>query len=142
MSQDEIVLKWNNFQSHISTTFENILKQKAYSDVTLVCDDGPQLLAHKLVLSACSPVLGSILHNNPHHHPLLYMKGVKQQQMKAVLQFMYLGEVSVNQDRIQAFLDLTKEFQMKELNEGYSDTKEVWKNMHLRYTFFFYHTLI
>jgi hypothetical protein len=41
------------------------------------CEDG-QLGAHKAVLSAGSPLFRQILRQNPHAHPLLYLRGLKQ----------------------------------------------------------------
>ncbi len=45
--------------------------------VSTACEDG-QLGAHKAVLSAGSPLFRQILRQNPHAHPLLYLRGLKQ----------------------------------------------------------------
>jgi hypothetical protein len=79
MSQETFCLKWKTYGAHLTTVFTDLFNQNIFSDVTLVSDDQTQLPAHKIVLSACSPVLGNILLSNPHSHPLIYLRGVKQQ---------------------------------------------------------------
>ena len=73
-------------------------------DVTLVSDDKKQIQAHKFVLSACSPMLKNLLVKNVHPQPLIYMRGVGQEQLGYILQFMYQGEVSLGQDKVEMFL--------------------------------------
>ena len=85
-----------SFESNISNSFRELRDDKDFFEVTLACDDH-QLEAHKVILSACSPFFRSFLKKNPHPHPLLYMKGVKYEDILLVLNFMYHGEVSVAQ---------------------------------------------
>ena len=66
--------------------------ENGYSDVTLVSDDMTEFQAHKFVLGACSPVLKNLLFTNPHPHPLLFLRGVRQQELETILQIMYLGD--------------------------------------------------
>ena len=90
------------------------MNEHVFSDVTLGCDDQTHLQADKIVLSACSPFFRKILLNNPNQHPLIYSRGVKQQEMQAILQFMYLGEANIFQGRINQFKIIAKEFELKE----------------------------
>ena len=76
MTQQTLEFKWETFRDHLVDTFKDLFNKEEFADVTLVCDDQTQLLTHKVVLGACSPVLNNILMNNPHTHPLLYMRGV------------------------------------------------------------------
>ena len=43
----------------------------------------------KVIISACSPFFRNVLRQNPHQHPLLYMKGVRYTDLQSVLNFMY-----------------------------------------------------
>ena len=124
MSQETFSLNWKTHEAHIKKSFQNLLYEHIFSDVTLVCDDQTQLQAHKIVLSACSPVLRKILLNNPHQHPLIYLRGVKQQEMQAILQFMYLGEANIFQGRINQFMIIAKEFELKEISKECLDEDE------------------
>ena len=72
--------------------FKDLYEEEKHFDVTLVCDDQTQFKAHKIVLSACSPVFKKIIDNNPSQHPLIYLRGIQSYEMESILQFMYLGE--------------------------------------------------
>ena len=88
MAEETFCLKWKTFPAHLAYSFKDIVTEGHFTDVTLVTDDQIQIPAHKIVLSACSPVLKSLLLNNPDSHPLVYLWGVKQQEY--ILQFMSL----------------------------------------------------
>ena len=62
---DKYTLNWNTFTDHLQLMFKDLYEQDKYSDVTLVCDDQTQFKAHKIVLSACSPVFKKIIDSNP-----------------------------------------------------------------------------
>jgi hypothetical protein len=44
-------LKWNNYQSNVTTTFKELLEVEDFVDITLMAEGGA-LRAHKVVLSA------------------------------------------------------------------------------------------
>ena len=73
MASEKFCLRWNDFESNISTAFRELRDDKDFFDVTLACDD-EQIQAHKVILSACSPFFWGVLRRNPHAHPLLYLK--------------------------------------------------------------------
>ena len=51
---EKFSLKWNDFHSNVSKSFEMLRNEEYLQDVTLVSDDDFQVKAHKLVLSASS----------------------------------------------------------------------------------------
>ena len=102
-SSEKFCLRWNDFESNISGSLRELREEKDFFDVTLACEDN-QLQAHKVIVSACSPLFRDILRRNPHQHPLVYLKGVKNKELHAVLNFMYQGEVNVAQDDLNTFL--------------------------------------
>jgi len=75
------------------------------------------VLAHKVILSACSPYFRSILARHPHQHPLLFLRGVRQQDLANILDFMYHGEVNVAQEELNTFLAIAEELQVKGLTQ-------------------------
>ena len=79
MSQDSVSLQWESYEAHHKSNY--ICDRGLFSDVTLVCDDQTEFQAHNIVINAFSPILGQVLLNNPHPYPLLYMRGVKQEDM-------------------------------------------------------------
>ena len=71
--------------------------------VTLVCDDRKQFKAHKVVLSACSSFFKNILHDLPENSSVIYLTGIQHQEMESILEFMYLGVATFNQERKNEF---------------------------------------
>ena len=122
MGTEKFCLKWNDFEANISHAFRDIRDAKDFLDVTLVCEEDEQLLAHKVILSACSPFFRKILQRNPHQHPLLYLKGVKYADLQSVLNFMYHGEVNVAQDELNSFLAVAEELKVKGLTQNNSSS--------------------
>ena len=116
MSADKFCLRWNDFESNVSSAFRDLRKEEDFFDVTLACEDS-QMKAHKVILSACSPFFKTILRRNPHHHPLLYLKGVRSIELGNVLSFMYQGEVNVAQESLNTFLSVAEELQVKGLTQ-------------------------
>ena len=58
-NEEKFCLKWNDFESNISSSFKDIKDEKDFMDVTLACEES-QVTAHKVVLSACSPFFRSV----------------------------------------------------------------------------------
>ena len=116
-SAEKFCLRWNDFESNISVAFRELREEKDFFDVTLACEDS-QVSAHKVILSACSPFFRNVLRKNPHQHPLLYLKGVKYQEMLSVLNFMYQGEVNVAQEELNSFLAVAEELRVKGLTQN------------------------
>jgi len=117
MASEKFCLRWNDFESNISTAFRELRDDKDFFDVTLACN-GDQIQAHKVILSACSPFFRNILRRNPHQHPLLYLKGVKYSDLQSVLNFMYHGEVNVAQEELNSFLAVAEELSVKGLTQN------------------------
>ena len=112
-------LRWNNHQHNLLSVFEDLLHHEAFVDVTLACD-GLQLKAHKMVLSACSPYFQSMLYGTPDRHPIVFLRDVRYHEMKALLEFMYRGEVSVDQENLSSLLKVAEGLKIK----GLADVNE------------------
>ena len=108
-------LKTEKYSDHLVGAFKDF--RENFADVTLVCDDLVQISAHKVVLSAYSPVLKTILMNNPQSHPILFLKGIEETDLQAMLKFIYFGETQVCENRINKFVSLAIDFKMKEITE-------------------------
>jgi len=131
-SSDNFCLRWNDFESNISTSFRELRDDSEFFDVTLCCDNGTDLVqAHKVILAACSPLFRKILaHQKNQQNPLLYLKGIRLKELQAVLNFMYHGEVNVAQDSLNNFLAVAEELAVKGLttdSQGSSNAPEARK---------------
>lgn len=103
--------------------FENLLTTEALVDVTLACD-GLSLKAHKMVLSACSPFFQSLFLENPCKHPIVIMKDMRYCDLKAIIDFMYRGEVNVSHDQLSALLKTAETLKVKGLAEVTGENRQ------------------
>uniref|UniRef100_T1JEK0 BTB domain-containing protein n=1 Tax=Strigamia maritima TaxID=126957 RepID=T1JEK0_STRMM len=115
-SETQFCLRWNNHQLNMLTVFENLLQSQILVDVTLACD-GLTLRAHKMVLSACSPYFQTIFTENPCKHPIVILKDVSANELQALLDFMYKGEVNVSQEKLSSLLKTADYLKIKGLSE-------------------------
>ena len=70
-------LSWEEFDNNTSNTFKQLFVDQHFMNVTLACDDGKQIEAHKVILSSSSTFFKRVLTKIPHQHPYIYLKGVK-----------------------------------------------------------------
>nr|BCX71441.1 broad protein isoform ZFa [Pseudothemis zonata] len=96
-------LRWNNYQSSITSAFENLRDDEDFVDVTLACE-GKSLKAHRVVLSACSPYFRELLKSTPCKHPVIVLQDVAFADLHALVEFIYHGEVNVHQRSLTSFL--------------------------------------
>ncbi|XP_077555467.1 uncharacterized protein LOC144169907 isoform X5 [Haemaphysalis longicornis] len=122
MGSQQFCLKWNNHQSNMLAVFEQLLSNEALVDVTLACE-GLSLKAHKMVLSACSPFFQALFVENPCKHPIVILKDMRYMDLKAIVEFMYRGEVNVSQDQLSALLKTAETLKVKGLAEVTGENK-------------------
>ncbi|XP_036318108.1 broad-complex core protein isoforms 1/2/3/4/5 [Rhagoletis pomonella] len=96
-------LRWNNYQSSITSAFENLRDDEDFVDVTLACE-GRSIKAHRVVLSACSPYFRDLLKSTPCKHPVILLQDVNFLDLHSLVEFIYHGEVNVHQKSLQSFL--------------------------------------
>ena len=120
---ERLCLQWNDFRENVSSAFGDLREDKEFTDVTLACEDGQQVEAHKVVLIASSPFFLNILKRNKHSHPLIYMR-VKFENLTTMIDFFHHGGANVFQENLDPFLALAEELQLKGLR-GNQTEKEV-----------------
>ncbi|XP_058975487.1 protein bric-a-brac 1 isoform X3 [Musca domestica] len=112
--QQQFCLRWNNYQSNLTSVFDQLLQTEAFVDVTLACD-GRSIKAHKMVLSACSPYFQTLFSTTPCQHPIVIMRDVNWPELKAIVDFMYKGEINVSQDQIGPLLRIAEMLKVRGL---------------------------
>merc|ERR1712129_510440 len=111
----KLCLKWNDFQENAISAFGILREDREFADVTLACEDGQQVEAHKVILASSSPFFLNLLRRNKHPHPLIYMRGLKSEDLVSMIDFLYLGEANVYQENLEPFLAVAEELQLKGL---------------------------
>ena len=93
--QEKFCVKWNDFQDNISSSFRFLRRDGDFADVTLACEDGKTIEAHKIILSSSSYFFQKILRKNQPPRPLIFMRGLRSEELESLLDFCYFGEASV-----------------------------------------------
>ena len=113
MISGRIRLDWKQFSETAEKAFKDAALSGDFSDVTLAGDDGQFVEAHRLVLSSASTVLRMILLKIPYKsHPFLYMKGMSIKDISLLLKFVYTGEVTLEKESLDNFLENANELQI------------------------------
>ena len=114
-TSEKLCLKWKDFQANTTKAFGLMWEDSDFSDVTLACDDGKQIRAHKLVLASSSEFFHNLLKTNQHSHPFIFMRGIKIEDLICIVDYIYHGEVKIHQDNLDTFLTIAKELSLKGL---------------------------
>jgi len=127
-SEDKYRLKWESTTKPVDLQdiFQTLRNNEELFDVSLGCstkDGGTvQVMAHKLVLSAYSPVMKDLMtHLQGKNEPFVYLKGISQENLSCILDFMYNGLVDIPKSNLNQFLEDAQELQIKGLkvsNDG------------------------
>ncbi|XP_014297519.1 probable serine/threonine-protein kinase MARK-A isoform X1 [Microplitis demolitor] len=115
-SEQHYCLRWNNHHANMITVFQELYQNGALTDVTIGLSDGLLVECHKLVLAACSSYFRKILQNLNRPRALILVN-VKYYQMKAILEYMYHGEVSVTTEELPALLEIANYLKIKGLTD-------------------------
>ena len=111
---EKYCLKWNDFNSNVSKSFIKLRNENEFFDVALVSDDQKLISAHKVVLSASSEYFKNILKQQKHPNPLLCLEGISSTELNDILDYVYHGEVNINQEDLDRFLKIAERLKLFE----------------------------
>ena len=107
---EKLCLQWDDFKDNTVAAFGRNRGDEDFADVTLVCEDGQEVGAHRVILAASSPFFDGILRRNKKHpHPLIYMRGVSFEELLPIVDFLYFGVTNVCQEDLDSFLRIAGE---------------------------------
>ena len=115
MANTQHEVYWDSYSNHLGAMLQELRRTEELSDVTLFCDDKTQFRVHKVILATSSPVLKTIVNELPSTNSVIYLRGIKNEEMEAILDYIYLGAVTVEQNKIDGFLQFARSL---ELNVG------------------------
>ena len=121
---EKFSLKWNDFHSNVSKSFGLFRSEEYLHDVRLMTEDFYEVSAHRLVLSACSEYFRNIFKNSKKQDTLICLDGVTSEDIKNVLDYIYLGEAQIYQDQLDRFLSVAEKLKLEGLlSQGEEETK-------------------
>merc|ERR1712112_71348 len=126
-SNEKFTLRWSQFEETTKESLKSLHGNDHLCDVALLSADDQDIKAHKVVLAGSSPYFDRVLKANPNDHPLLFMNGINMDVLKAIVAFIYLGEVQVEQDNLEAFMAGATELEVKGLQR--EDVGELDENV-------------
>ena len=120
---EDFRLKWNDHHSVFFSTAESLCQGDFLTDVTLTCGS-KEFSAHKLVLSVCSTYFSQLFASKSDpkkrrpadNAAIVYLKDVDPRHMELLLNYMYRGEINVEESELMGLLATAKGLQIKGLN--------------------------
>ena len=125
MHQEKYNLTWHSYSDHLKSMMKELMMNEDFADVTLVTEDKKQIKANSNILSACSSVFKDILKKDKNSRTIMYLRGVQYSELESIMHFIYLGEATFFEERMDEFLSVAKSLEIKELanNENQSNFK-------------------
>ena len=124
MHQEKYTLTWHSYSDHLKSMMQELMMNEDFSDVTLVTEDKKQFKANISILSACSPIFKDFLKKEKNSSTIMYLRGIQYSEMESILQFIYLGEATFYEERMDEFLAVAKSLEIKELSNAEPETRE------------------
>ena len=111
-------LSWKTSDENLLSTLSRQARKSAFSDLVLVCEDNEIVSAHQVILSSSSSFLRSLLlqhkENLTGERPTILIPDITKQDLEDLLQFMYHGTVTLEENRYQHLVNLSKLFGFEE----------------------------
>ncbi|XP_043499441.1 broad-complex core protein isoforms 1/2/3/4/5 [Polistes fuscatus] len=126
-NRQQFCVSWNSHQSNMHSAFPKLLSSEQFVDVTLACDGG-SIKCHKVVLSACSDYLERLLLEIPCTHPIVFLRDMRMWELQALVEFMYRGEVYVEQQQLAKLMQAAEVLQVRGLSTQGSDSSSIESN--------------
>lgn len=116
MADQQFCLRWNEHTGTMVKVFKQMLDNQAFVDCTLACE-GKLIKAHKMILAACSPYLHTILEENTSKHPIIFLPHLKYSDIRALVDYMYCGEVYISFGHLPSLLKAAEVLRIKGLTD-------------------------
>ncbi|KAL4714816.1 hypothetical protein ACJJTC_002675, partial [Scirpophaga incertulas] len=136
MAPQQYCLRWKHHHTNVQNMFAQLLEKERFCDVTLYCSPsfatqvpdkdtvdahhirGVSLRAHRVVLAACSELLAALLAaHDAQGEPVLVIDGAEPKHLKALLDYMYTGEMNVHHSQLASLLKTAEELRIKGLTD-------------------------
>ena len=109
---------WEEHHDKTKESWRVLFENNKFTDVTLVCGDQKTIEAHRLILSACSPVFAKILDQNKSAHPWIYLRGIDYEELKSIMEFIYLGASSLDSSKVNEFFEIAADLEVSSITKS------------------------
>ena len=117
MSSTSLLLSNSEYVQNQAKFYSDLLINQELTDVTLACD-GYQIGVHRTVISASSLFFRDVIKKNSKQQNLLiFLKGVSEETLDSMLQFIYAGEATVQTENLERLVELGNELKVIGLME-------------------------
>ena len=120
----EISFQQKDFLSEVRQSFSKLRHEKSLCDITLMSEDDIFFKAHKVVLSSFSIFFQKLLTNHDYQNQLIYLSNIHSSQLSSIMDFIYNGEVKIEQNCLDTFLSNSKTLKVKGLYKEEDQSKE------------------
>jgi len=123
-ASEDFLLKWNDHHSLFFAGAEELCESEEYTDVTLAA--GQKFFsAHKLVLSICSPYFRSLFKRlGSNVKSVIFLKDVDPKHLELLLEYMYKGEIKVQEQELVNVLNAAQSLEIKGLTDNGQNSSE------------------
>ena len=124
MHQEKYNLTWHSYSDHLKNMMKELMMNEDFADVTLVTEDKKQIKAHINILSSCSPVFKDILKKDKNSSSIVYLRGIQYSELESIMQFIYVGEATFYEERMNEFLAVAKSLEIRELCNAETESND------------------
>ena len=110
---ERLCLTWNDYLGNVISSYKKLRTTPDFSDVTLVCEDGQMIEAHRIILAASSPFFNEELKRNEGPHPIINMGETKAKDLAAIMDYIYHGKTNIFPEDLEEFLILASYLELK-----------------------------
>lgn len=118
-STSHLLLTRIDHEAKVLNVMRNLLEDGQLTDVTLACE-GQLIHAHKLILSSVSNYFQTIFQNpmlKSQSNPVIVVKDMKMVDLKAIIEFVYSGEVRICGDQLESLVRSAETLDISGLNK-------------------------
>ena len=122
-SEEQYLVRGNEHEHNVLGSIRRLRDDDEFVDISLVTsdnnDNGSKVLSgHKVVLAACSNFFKKIFQHQSmasSRNPCVFLRGISSEDLAAILDFVYHGEVRVGANQLDSFMAAAAELQIKGL---------------------------
>ena len=120
--EPQCALSYDKHPSRLKEMMKENLNIHHFADVTLVGDDMIPFQGHRYILGGLSSVFNELFLQNPENSSLIFLDGWRSCEIQCLLDFVYLGQASLNNYEVDNFIQNAKSLKIKKFDENLQES--------------------